>query len=154
MKSGRFELLWILFGLNLVNNIFKFKLLSRKKLTLALFHFAFLMILIGAAITRFVSYEGLMHIRESASSDHILSSDDYFYASINGQESIKHVDFSEITPRQFSKSFKINSKRLKIKTTGFIKDAEKKAIPSDSGNPVIGSIRLGGYSLFTSCLTS
>ncbi len=132
-----FELIWALFALNLVNNTFKYNLFTRKKMTLGIFHLAFLLIIAGAAITRFVSYEGMMHIREGATASSILSSDDYFYASLNGKSKSKKVGFSEITPGQFSASFNLNGKKVKIKTTGFIKDAEKKAMPSESGDPVV-----------------
>ena len=42
-----------------------------------LFHLAFVLILVGAAITRFISYEGNMHIRENTTSNIMLSSDAY-----------------------------------------------------------------------------
>ena len=51
-----FELLWGLFALNLVNNLIKYKFFTRKRFTLGLFHISFLVILLGAAITRWYSY--------------------------------------------------------------------------------------------------
>jgi cytochrome c-type biogenesis protein CcsB len=132
-----FELAWFLFAVNLINNLFKYRLLKGKKLTLGIFHIAFLLILLGAAVTRFFSYEGVMHIREGASSDSILSSEDYFYASVNGQVKTHRAVFSEATPSRFSESFSLNSKKIKIKTVGFIRNAEKKAVPAETGNPVV-----------------
>src|SRR5690554_7992691 len=73
-NSWWFELLWVLFALNLINNLIRYRLLTKRRFTMGLFHIAFLVMLLGAAITRWYSYEGMMHIRENESSDFILSS--------------------------------------------------------------------------------
>ena len=132
-----FELLWGLFALNLVNNLLKYKFFTAKRFTLGLFHISFIVMIIGAAITRYFSYEGVMHIRENQSADFILSTDDYFYAGFEGQQKSSKVRFSEFTPKQFSAKFDVNGQTVKVKAVGFIENAEKKAIPSDSGEPVI-----------------
>ncbi len=132
-----FEALWALFGLNLLSNLFTYKLLNKRRFTIGLFHVAFLVMLVGAAITRWFGYEGTMHIRENGSSDFILSSDATFYAEVNGDAVEKNVNFSEITPRQFSAGFNVNGQKIKVKTVGFIYHSERKAIPSSSGEPVL-----------------
>jgi len=132
-----FEALWGLFALNLINNLFMYNFFTAKRFTLGLFHISFLVMILGAAITRYFSFEGLMHIRENQSVNYILSTDDYFYASFDGQEKEKKVRFSELAPRQFSARFNVNGTKVKVKSVGFIENAERKAIPSDSGEPVI-----------------
>ncbi len=132
-----FELLWGLFALNLVNNLFRYNLLNRKRFTLGIFHISFLIIILGGAITRFFSYEGVMHIRENASSSSILSSNDYFYAGYGNQEKEKQVRFSEFTPKQFKAGFDVSGVDVKVKSVGFIADAERKVIPSENGEPII-----------------
>jgi cytochrome c-type biogenesis protein CcsB len=132
-----FEALWALFALNLLNNLFKYRLLTKRRFTIGLFHVAFLVMLLGAAITRWFSYEGMMHIRENESSNTILSSDATFYAGIDGQSEEEIVRFSEITPRQFSAQFDVNGQKVKVKTVGFFAHAERKAIPSESGEAVL-----------------
>ena len=96
-----FEALWGLFALNLINNLFRYNLLNARRFTLGLLHISFLVMILGAAITRYFSFEGMMHIRENQSSNFILSSDDYFYASFGDQKKEKKVRFSELAPRQF-----------------------------------------------------
>jgi len=132
-----FELLWALFGLNLINNLIRYRFFTKQRFTLGLFHISFLAMLIGAAITRYFSYEGVMHIRENTSADFILSSDDYFYAGFEDQVKEKKVRFSELTPKQFSSSFDVNGNSVKVKAIGFIQDAERKGIPSENGEAVI-----------------
>ncbi|WP_372936250.1 cytochrome c biogenesis protein ResB, partial [Mariniphaga sediminis] len=132
-----FEVLWALFALNLLNNLFKYRLFTRRRFTIGLFHVSFLVMLLGGAVTRWLSYEGTMHIRENDSSDYILSSDSYFFAGIGEQSEEENVRFSEITPKQFSAGFDVNGQNVKVKTVGFISHAERKAIPSESGEAVI-----------------
>lgn len=132
-----FELLWAMFALNLINNLIKYNFLSKQRFTLGLFHISFLVILLGAAITRFFSYEGVMHIRENSSSNYILTSDDYFYARFGNQEKEKKVRFSEFTPRRFSAHFDVNGVKVKVKSIGYISDADRKVIPSENGKAII-----------------
>jgi len=132
-----FELLWGLLALNLINNLLRYNFFTRQRFTLGLFHISFLVILLGAAITRYISYEGMMHIRENESSDSILSTESYFYAGFNQQEKQKKVRFSELTPKQFSTKFDVDGKSVKIKSVGFIENAERKAIPAENGEAVI-----------------
>ena len=132
-----FEVLWGLFALNLINNMFRYRFFTNRRLTLGIFHISFLVMILGGAVTRFISFEGVMHIREGQSADFILSTNDYFYAGFDNQEKVSQVRFSEITPKQYSAKFHINGKSVKVKAVGFIENAEQKAIASDSGEPVI-----------------
>ncbi|MDO8455269.1 MAG: cytochrome c biogenesis protein ResB, partial [Sulfurimonas sp.] len=63
-----FEILLGFLTLNLILNIVNYKMYTLKKAPLFIFHMAFIVILIGAAITRYVGFEGSMHIREGESS--------------------------------------------------------------------------------------
>ena len=132
-----FEALWALFAFNLISNLFTYKLLNRRRFTIGLFHVAFLVMLVGAAVTRWFGYEGTMHIRENDSSDFILSTDATFYAGIGEDSHEKNVIFSEITPRQFSARFNVNGQKVSVKTIGFISHSERKAIPSSAGEPML-----------------
>ncbi len=132
-----FEALWFLLAINLLNNLVKYKLFSKRKFTLGLFHVSFLIMLLGAAITRYYSYEGFMHLRENQSSSYIISSSDYFYAGVDSQNEEKKVKFSVLSPKQFSANFDVNNLNVKVKSVGFIENAERKALPSDEGEPVV-----------------
>ena len=132
-----FEALWGLFALNLVNNFFVYRLYTKRRFTLGLFHLSFLVMILGAAITRYFSFEGMMHIRENQSANYILSTDDYFFAGYGNQQKEKRVRFSEMTPRQFSTKFDVNGMNVKVRAVGYIENAERKAVPSDAGGPII-----------------
>ena len=76
-RSWWFELIMLLLGFNFVGNIFKYRLFRKEKLSILTFHIAFIVILIGAFVTRYVSFEGIMHIREGDASNEIVSQDRY-----------------------------------------------------------------------------
>ncbi|MCX6185964.1 MAG: cytochrome c biogenesis protein ResB [Bacteroidetes bacterium] len=67
-----FEIVIALLALNFIGNIHRYNLLSKKKFAGFVFHAAFIVMILGAAITRYFGYEGLMHIREGQSSNVIV----------------------------------------------------------------------------------
>lgn len=136
-KTKWFEAILLLLAINLVNNFIKYRFYTRQRISLGLFHISFIIILVGAAITRYISYEGVMHIRENQSSNYILSTDSYFYAGFENQQKEKKVLFSELATKQFSAKFDVSGTNVKVKAVGFIENAERKAVPSESGGPVI-----------------
>ena len=62
---------------SLIINFFNRKLYNKNKLSIGLFHIAFVFIIIGGAITRFISYEGVVHIRENQSVNKAVSDDPF-----------------------------------------------------------------------------
>ena len=136
-KTRWFEIIWILLAINLINNLVRYRFFTTKRITLGLFHLSFIVIITGAGITRFISYEGMMHIRENETSNHILSSETWFYAGIGDQQKEKKTLFSEITPKQFSAGFDVNGRKVKVKSVSYVANAERKPVPSESGEPMI-----------------
>lgn len=81
--SRWFEGLMLLMSISMFGSIFKYKLYQRKKHTVLIFHISFIIILIGAAITRYVGEEGTMRIREGEASNQIISQESYILVSVN-----------------------------------------------------------------------
>ena len=73
-----FEAIMIFFVINFFGNIFRYRLYKKEKWSILLFHLSFVFILIGAGITRYVSYEGIMPIIEGESSNKMFSEAIYF----------------------------------------------------------------------------
>jgi len=63
-KAWWFELLLALFGLTIIVNIFKFRMIQQKKWPLLMFHSAIVVIIIGAGVTRYFGFEGVAHSRK------------------------------------------------------------------------------------------
>jgi len=88
-----FEFIFLLLILNLFGHIKQYNLLSRKKWAGLLFHSAFIIIIIGAGVTRYFGFEGTMPIREGQTSNIIYSSDPYLQVSI--QDKSKKFEFNQ-----------------------------------------------------------
>ena len=80
-----FTAIHILFVINFVGNIVRYRLLRKEKITTLIFHTSFILILIGAGITRYISYEGVMPIEEGASETSFLSEKTYLQVLIDGE---------------------------------------------------------------------
>ena len=77
-----FEFLLLLLVLNFIGSIRKYNMLTKGKFTALLFHSAFIVIILGAAITRYTGYNGTMHIRKGESSNIMYSSDLYLQVAV------------------------------------------------------------------------
>jgi cytochrome c-type biogenesis protein CcsB len=148
-KAWWFELAIVLFGISILVNIFRYKLLRLNRITVLVFHLAFILVIIGAAITRYISYEGLMPIREGKISNTILSENTYFQFNLkkDGAETKKDykVLFGGLGINSFSKSIDFEGHTLKAKMVSFHPDAAEKIEESDEGGPVLSLVH-GGMS--------
>ena len=79
-----FEALLALMMLNFIGNIFKYRLLRKEKWAVLSLHLSFILIILGAFITRYFGYEGMMPIREGASENDFLSEKTYLTVLIDG----------------------------------------------------------------------
>jgi cytochrome c-type biogenesis protein CcsB len=136
-KTFWFELVLILLGINLTVNFVRYKMYTRKRIAVGLFHISFIIILIGAGITRYISFEGIMHIREGQSSDFILSSEDYLTIKSGNQTVSEPVLFSELSYKGFNEKMTVDGKILRIKSIGFIKNAVRNVAESPAGTEMI-----------------
>ncbi len=134
-----FELLMLLIGLNLVGVLVKQKLFRRKKIVVVLFHLAFILILLGASVTRFISYEGNMHIRENAASDVMLSNNAYIDVVLeaNGEtaQHAKEVMLTDLTPKNYRMSTRVGGEKVKIRSMEYLSSAIEQYISSPGGEP-------------------
>ena len=136
-----FEILMGLLTLNLIFNIIKFKMYKNKKIPIFIFHIAFIIIIIGAAVTRYISYEGTMHIRESSSSNTMLSADTYFSvsASANSQNTTtqQNVYLSKRSSNSLSSSLSVDSKKVDVELIRYIPDVIEALQESKNGKPTL-----------------
>lgn len=148
-----FEMVQILLAINLIGNMFKYKMFKKEKLPQVLFHSGFIVVLIGAAVTRYIGYEGIMHIREGQSSDIIRSSDSYVqFNAVSGDKTytteIKKL-MSKISSNDFDMQLEIEGKIAEISYKSYIPNAQKTLIEDPNGIPMIDMTvltQLGGPS--------
>ena len=120
-----FELLLLYLSMNLISNIFKYQMFQREKIAMLTFHLSFLIIMLGAAITRYISFEGLMVIREGTSSNFIYTADPHLLVHVenpttgkNTTEGYKHY-MSEITDNSFEHEFSFENRNISISQVDF-----------------------------------
>lgn len=140
-----FETVMVLLSLNVAINMIKsLKDKNRNffdKLPSVIFHSAFLIILLGAAMTRYMGYEGIMHIREGGSENSMLSADSYISVSAKSAKENKTEDTKALLSRlgnnKYEQNMQIGGKELKIKLTGYLPNAFKKISEVKDGKPMI-----------------
>ncbi len=140
-NSWWFTLIHILFVINFVGNIFRFKLLRKEKITTLIFHLSFVLILIGAGITRYISYEGVMPIEEGASENTFLSEKTYLEVLIDGDTDEgrlrrtieKRLDLSPRLNNDFTWNTDFKGNPIKIEFNQFIDGAEDGFVEDEKG---------------------
>lgn len=139
-----FELLLAVGAVNLAGSVVKYKLVNRKKWAILLFHLAFIIIIIGAGITRYYGFEGSMHIREGASNNQIVSEATFITlkASAQGKEvtSNTQVKFTPNTNNTFKETIEFDGKSVTVENELFVPNASETLVPDANGNPVISLI--------------
>ena len=136
-----FEIMMILFVVNFTYNIKRYRLLSREKLPVLLLHLSWILIIIGAGITRYIGYEGIMPIREGSSSSQFLSSDTYLTILVdgekNGQQQRKKLEkkvlFSEYTNNNFTIKDDFNKQKFSVEYVDFVENVNYGVVPNDFG---------------------
>jgi len=122
-----FEVLLGLLTLNLILNIYNYKMYKLKKAPIFIFHVGFIIILFGAAITRYVGFEGNMHIREGMSSSSIISAQTFLTFSVSKdgkKEKISDaVYFSKRSLNTLEKNLNIAGENIAIEMIEYIPDA-------------------------------
>ncbi len=135
-----FELLMVMLIVNLIGSVIRFKMTNKSKLSILLFHLSFIIILIGAGITRYFGSEGIMHLREGETSNEISSekSSVRIVAELNGQkvEKTTEFSFSETETSDFSETIKIDNKIIRVQSKLLIPNAIETIEEDPKGEPV------------------
>jgi len=124
-----FELILILLAVNLTGQLIINRLFTKKKLTIALFHLAFILMIIGAGITRYFGWEGVIHIREGETSNLCSSNIKYLgYKVIDpkGAVTVEHseeLNIASISAGSYKRSISAGGKDYKLVLTGMMADA-------------------------------
>ncbi len=151
-KARWFEVLLIVLAINLVINIVRFKMFQKKKMLILLFHLSFLVILIGAGITRYYGFEGMMHIREGHSSNLLTSSDTYLKAVFTDSEGKKSqyktpMLLSKMSHNSFDTTVGLeNGNAVAIELLEYIPNATYSLVEDPAGEPIINLMVTSGSS--------
>ena len=81
-----FETMMVFFVINFAGNIKRYGLLKWKKWPVLLLHISWVLIIIGAFVTRYISYEGMMPIREGETEKIFYSDKTYVTLMVDGEK--------------------------------------------------------------------
>lgn len=144
-----FEIVMVGLTICFIFNIVKYKLFRQEKWPIFLFHVAFIIIVLGAGITRYTSYSGIMRIREGASSNIIISDTKLLTATITDGKNEKTIhkkfSFSPLQNNHFEINTNFHGKKISITFNDYIADAAPEVVTdSINGTPLLEMVATSG----------
>ena len=148
-----FEAIMVFFVINFIGNIFRFRLHKKEKWATLTLHLSFILILVGAFVTRYIGYEGKMSIEEGQTENQMRSLKTYITAYVVGDYEVdgvlqrynfqREVDFSHRLDNDFDESITYDNIPVNFNLQKFIKGAEKDVIPDENGENYLKIVEAG-----------
>ena len=163
-----FELIMLMFVVNFIGNIKRYDLLTKSKIPVLLIHLSFILIIFGAGITRYISFEGIMPIYEGETTNKMLSEkayvnvhidDDneqkapiyehYLFASTYGDASnfiyrtAKFLDWIR-GGNNFSIKTDFKGDQVEVNYVNYIPNAFEEFVPANDGDYFLKIVESGG----------
>ena len=148
-----FEAIMLFFVINFMGNISRYRLLQWKKWPVLVLHLSWILIIVGAFVTRYISYEGVMPIREGQSENIFYSDKTYVSAFIDGDidGQLMRKTLPEqaviITPEGKRANFpykgEFNGIDFSIDYIDFIEGVKKGMVPKEGGKKYLKIVEAG-----------
>ena len=146
-----FEVIMVFFMINFFGNIKRYQLLKKEKWATLLVHLSFILILLGAFITRYISYEGVMPIREGATENKIYSDKTFLTVFVDGEYKgeprrrvfEKPLLLSPVTDNDFTLSGEFADSPFKVSYVNYIMGAKQKINPDNKGELYLKLVEAG-----------
>ena len=143
-RSKWLELILFLLMINFLGNIKKYNMISQKKWQSLVFHLAFVVIIIGAGVTRYFGYEGMMPIREGQTTNVMYTAEPYLNIQVTnplGSQTDTNTTLGYSQPKlmaattnnDFSIPFNFKEESVEISYVDYIKNAYYKIYENIKG---------------------
>ncbi|MEI7488200.1 MAG: cytochrome c biogenesis protein ResB, partial [Chryseobacterium sp.] len=142
-----FELIMVLLILNFIGNIARYRLWKREKWPVLVFHLAFVFIFVGGAITRYISFEGTMHIREGETSNEIVTDKNFFKIQIEEKGDV--LNYQDVpylmSPlhKDFNATYDFHGKEIKVVTKDYFQRKKDSLLADPSGAEYLHLVSTG-----------
>lgn len=117
-----YETILVLTTVNLCGIIYKYKMWKHP--ARFIFHVSFVVILIGAGVTRYIGYEGIIHIREGQTENTMVSLEPYLQVKIKQKDATYYKEyqkeFASFWNDRFSHDIKFANETLNIKFNNYM----------------------------------
>ncbi len=135
-----FELFLWYFTALVVYNIIKFRA-YKTKFPVFIFHISFLVIAIGALMTRYIGFEGSMPIREGDVTNQMLLDSAVLQVRAASGKMIdgfdKQIYFSSMTKNKIDKNINLGATKVNIKLKEYLPDMGYEVVPSKEGTTIL-----------------
>ena len=146
-----FEGIMLFLLINFIGNIKRYRLHKREKWSTLLLHLSFILILIGAFITRYISYEGIMPIREGETVNTFMTQESYLTFFLDGEINgnarrrvlQEDVLFGPEVENDYSLNTDFNGQPVSFEVTNFIHGAEEALVPTEDGENYLKIVEAG-----------
>ncbi|MBQ4821313.1 cytochrome c biogenesis protein CcsA [Aquimarina sp. MMG016] len=146
-----FEAIMVFFAINFCGNIFRYQLYKKEKWATLLLHLSFILIILGAFITRYISYEGVMPIREGETTSTFLSEKTYITIFLDGEIDgeprrriiSEDLELAEATNNSFTINTDYNQQPITIQYKDYIMGAEMGLVENESGKNYLKIVEAG-----------
>ncbi|HET8735291.1 MAG TPA: cytochrome c biogenesis protein CcsA [Pricia sp.] len=147
-----FEGIMVFFVINFIGNMRRYRLLRWEKWPVLTLHLSWILIIVGAFVTRYISFEGMMPIREGNSENVFYSDKTYLTAyvdgEIDGQPRRKTLQEDLIVTAEAIKSNlpwedDYNGQPFSISYVGFIDGAKEGLVPDENGKKYLKIVEAG-----------
>ena len=147
-----FEAIMVFFVINFIGNMFRYRLFTWKKWPVLTLHLSWILIIIGAFVTRYISFEGMMPIREGNSEKVFYSDKTYLTVNVDGEIDGEPrrkplEDDLIVTPEALKSSlpwdYDFNGQDFTISYVDFIKGAKEGLIPDETGKEYLKIVEAG-----------
>ena len=141
-----FELILLLLAVNLVGQVIVLKLFRKEKLTVALFHLSFIVMIIGAGITRYFGWEGSMRIREGEVQQQCFSNEKYIGYSVKDARGsivtnrIDKYSLTSVSADNYTREFRINGQKYELILAKIIPNASEIVHDIPEGEPIVSML--------------
>ncbi len=147
-----FEVIMVFFVINFFGNIKKYQLWKKEKWATLMLHLSFIFILVGAFITRYISFEGMMPIREGAAESRFYSDKTYLTiltdGNYKGETKRKTLEkpliLSQVANNNFTINDKFDAQPFNIRYKNYIMNATETIKADESGDTYLKLVESSG----------
>lgn len=143
-----FELVLLLLAINLVGQLIIMRLFKVSRISGALFHLAFIVMLAGAAITRYTGWEGSIHIREGQEQNTVFTTEKHLGFNVtdnSGNVLASHSrEFSMSSAGKFDRTADVAGTEYRITLARMVPNATTDIVENPAGEPVLALFVMSG----------
>ncbi len=147
-----FEAIMVFFVINFIGNMFRYRLFTWKKWPVLTLHLSWILIIIGAFVTRYISFEGMMPIREGKSEKVFYSDKTYLTVNVDGKigDSLRRKPLEDgiiVTPEALKSSlpweYDFNGQDFSVSYVDFMPGAKEGLIADENGKEYLKIVEAG-----------